>query len=168
MPKPKLTPTQIKALKAAEAGDGFHFTGAPLNVWATKNGDGEISAATLKNLLSLHLFHKPRADVARLSDLGRGALKQIKDAEAAKEAAAKAKPLSAAEIDALRVALDSGGMLQCVISGTWSTAHGRTGSFSSRVINTLVRRCFFVKLDADTVSLTGDGEALAKIKESAR
>ena len=163
----KLTSTQIAALKAADAGDGFVYMGS-IHGWVAKHGDGEIQEGRLTKLCSMSLLYKPLPSVARLTDLGRGTLKQIKEAEAAKEAAARAKPLSAAETAALRVALDNGGTLQCVISGTWSTAHGRTGSFPSRVINTLVRRCFFVKLDADTVSLTADGEALAKVKEAAR
>ena len=130
MPTPKLTPTQIAALKAADAGDGFVYMGS-IHGWVAKHGD----------LYSMGLLYKPLPSVARLTDLGRGTLKQIKEAEAAKEAAARAKPLSAAETAALRVALDNGGTLQCVISGTWSTAHGHIGSWPSRGINTLVTLC---------------------------
>ena len=58
--------------------------------------------------------------------------------------------------------------LQCVISGTWSTSHGRTGSFPSRVVNLLIGRGMLKKLDADTVKLTDAGrDVLAKIKEAA-
>ena len=163
MATPKLTPTHIKALEALEASNDF------LPSW---NVPGPISILDklcqnlLVELRDRTMMTQPTK--ARITEAGRQVLADLRAAEAAKEAAARAKPLSAAETAALRVALDNGGTLQCVISGTWSTAHGRTGSFPSRVINTLVRRCFFVKLDADTVSLTADGEALAKVKEAAQ
>lgn len=163
MTTPKLTPTQIAALKSLEASGDF------LPSWNVPGPISVLDKLCQNRLVELRdrtMMTQPTK--ARITEAGRQALAALRAEEAAKEVADRARPLSTAEIDALRVALDNGGTLQCVVSGTWSTAHGRTGSFPSRVINTLVRRCFFVKLDADTVSLTGDGEALAKIKEDAR
>jgi hypothetical protein len=96
MTDPNLTPTQIKALKAAETGDGFVYMGS-IHGWATRHGDGEIQEGTLNKLCALSLLYKPRPSVSRLTDLGRETLKRTKEAEA------KAKPLSVTEIDALRM-----------------------------------------------------------------
>jgi hypothetical protein len=164
MTTPKLTPTQIKALKAAEAGD---LINSAINGWIADNGV-KVSPGTLKKLCDLDLMKKPRSNtVAYITAEGRLLLADIKDAEAAKEAAAHAKPLSTAEIDALESA-DKYDRLLCIVSGSWSDFNGYGSSFASVTINRLVARGLLKKLDADTVKLTDAGrDVLAKIKEAA-
>jgi hypothetical protein len=149
MTAPKLTPFLRRHLEAIEAAGG------------EMAGQG----STFRKLLDMGYLHCGRCSVTHtITAEGRKALADL----AAKEAAAKSKPLSKSEADALRVALDNDGILQCIVSGTWSTRHGRTGSFPSRTINLLIGRGVLKKLDADTVKLTAAGrDALAKIKEAA-
>jgi hypothetical protein len=159
-----LTPTMRKALEALEAsGDDY------LPSWDVPGSMAVLDKLCQNRLIELRdrtMMTQPTK--ARITATGRQVLASIRAAEAAKEAAAKAKPLSVAEIDALRVALDNDGILQCIVSGTWSTSHGRTGSFPSRIVNLLIGRGMLKKLDADTVKLTAAGrDALAKIKEAA-
>jgi hypothetical protein len=149
MTSPKLTPTMRKRLEAIEAAGG------------EMAGQG----STFRKLLDMGYLHCGRCSVTHtITAEGRKALADL----AAKDAAVKAKPLTTAEIDALWVAIDNDVILQCVVSGTWSTSHGRTGSFPSRIVNLLIGRGMLKKLDADTAQITAAGQdALAKIKEAA-
>jgi hypothetical protein len=164
MTSPKLTPAQIKALEVLDAsGDDY------LPSWNIPGPIAVLDRLCQNRLIELRdrtMMTQPTQ--ARITATGRQVLASIRAAEAAKDASVKAKPLSVAEIDALRVASDNDGILQCVVSGTWSTSHGRTGSFQSRTINLLIGRGLLKKLDADTAQLTDAGrDALAKIKEAA-
>jgi hypothetical protein len=143
---PKLTPALRRQLEAIEAAGG------------EMAGQG----SAFRKLLDAGYLTCGRCSVAHtITDAGRKALADL----AAKDAAAKAKPLSATEIYALKSA-DKYGSIVLVYSGMWSDFRGHGGSYGSATINRLIGRSLLKKLDADTVKLTDAGrEALAKIKE---
>jgi hypothetical protein len=162
MTTPKLTPTMRKALEVLEASGDF------LPSWKVPGPIAVLDKLCQNRLIEMRdrtMLTQPTK--ARITATGRQALASIRAAETAKDAASKAKPLSATEIYALKSA-DKYGSLVVIYSGLWSDFRGHGGSYGSATINRLIGRGFFKKLDADTVKLTAAGrDALAKIKEAA-
>jgi hypothetical protein len=80
----KITPTLRKVLEAAED-RGLEYTAAGINVWSTPDGKLEVAKRTLRVLVEMKLLFYPhplRKDSARLTDLGRGALSLLREADA--------------------------------------------------------------------------------------